>query len=263
MIVGKLLNGGYNDYPTHGIYCLYNLFNNKFYIGSSVNLSKRVWEHFYALKKGNHYNAHLQRSYNKYSNYFIAFVLEDVQEVDELLTREQYWIDSLKACNSDVGYNILPKTNSFIGYQPTEEQRRKQSDAKKGQNHPNFGKHLSEKTRNRIGNGNRGKVRSEETKEKLRQINIGKTLSKETKSKISQSLKNRELSQQQIDQVTKLNAKTIYQYDNNNNLIAVWESGAEAARVIKGRRESIYRVCRGERNTYKGFIWRYEKLSSI
>lgn len=250
----------YSEYQKSGIYCLLNLHNNKFYIGSSVNLSKRVWEHFYALKKGTHYNNHLQRSYDKYSKYFVGFVLEEIEE-DKLIEREQYWIDTMDASNHEIGYNILPSAYSFKGHKFSDKTKRKMSELKSGENHYNFGKSLSETTKQRISDGNKGKVRSEEAKEKLRQVNTGKTLSDEHKEKISQSMKNHTFTKEHLEQVTNLNAKTVYQYDLQGVLISVWESAAEAARQLDLNRHFITRVCRGERGKYRNFIWKYDSIS--
>lgn len=247
----------YSSYPNPGIYCLFNLHNNKFYIGSSINISKRIYEHFYTLKKGEHCNIHLQRAYKKYTKYFIAFVMEDAEK-DILLEREQYWLDRLEASNPLIGYNISPSAIGTSGYKHTDEAKRKMSLSKSGSNHHNYGKELSEATKKRIGDGNRNKVRSEETKQLLRELNLGKTLSDETKRKISESGKNREWTDEQLEHVRSLNAKEVYQLDKEGNLISVWESAAECARQLGFKRQNIYRVCRGERKKYKGFKWSYE-----
>lgn len=49
-----------------GIYQIRNTFNNKKYIGSSVNLRRRYREHFNTLINGTHYNSKIQRAFNKY-----------------------------------------------------------------------------------------------------------------------------------------------------------------------------------------------------
>lgn len=261
MTVGKALNY-YSEYLTSGIYCLFNLHNNKYYIGSSNKISKRIWEHFYSLENGQHYNSHLQKSYNKYPEKFTAFVLEDVCDLSILLEREQFWIDKLEAYDPQKGYNISPSVNGTQGYRHTNEAKIKMSIAKLGKNHHNYGKALSESTKKRIGDGNRGKVRTDEHKQKLREINLGKTLSEEVKSKISESGKKRFRSKDELDRVAKMNSKKVYQYATDLSLINVFESCAEAERELGYKRQFIYRVCRGIRNTYKGFIWSYTPLNN-
>ena len=49
-----------------GIYKITNIINNKFYIGSAVDLKEREYEHFRRLFKNNHCNILLQNSFNKY-----------------------------------------------------------------------------------------------------------------------------------------------------------------------------------------------------
>ena len=49
------------------IYQIYNKENGKIYIGSAINFKKRQTQHKWALKKGNHYNNHLQNAWNKSS----------------------------------------------------------------------------------------------------------------------------------------------------------------------------------------------------
>ena len=59
-----------------GVYQIYNTISKKSYIGSSVNIQARVSGHFLLLKKGEHYNKYLQRSYNK--NTRDAFIYRDL-----------------------------------------------------------------------------------------------------------------------------------------------------------------------------------------
>lgn len=57
------------------------------------------------------------------------------------------------------------------------------SAAKTGENHPMFGKHLSEETRARISRANIGKHLSEETRARISRANIGKHNSEEARAK--------------------------------------------------------------------------------
>ncbi len=62
-------------------------------------------------------------------------------------------------------------------------------------------------------------------------------------------------------------AKKVFQYDNQNNLIAEFESAAEAARTLqpdqtkqRNLAKKINCTCRGQYKTCHGYIWSYKKL---
>jgi group I intron endonuclease len=146
-----------------GIYKIINKVNNKIYIGSSINLFKRKKEHFWALTRGNHHNIILQNSHNKHGLASFAFVIIERCSPEELIPREQHWIDTL--CPN---YNLSPTAGNTLGF-----------------------KH-SEKTKEKIGNVHRGKVMSEESRRKMSistsgglNPNFEKPMSLEQRKKIS------------------------------------------------------------------------------
>jgi hypothetical protein len=114
-----------------GIYIIKNLINEKFYIGSTINLKQRKYDHFKTLINNKHCNRYLQRSYNKYGKENFRFVvLEYVIDPEILLKREQWWLDIFydkKHC-----YNINPTAGSRLGVKHTEKAKKKMSKAKKG-----------------------------------------------------------------------------------------------------------------------------------
>lgn len=67
---------------------------HKIYIGSAIDLHRRMYVHMNALIKGKHENQHLQRSYNKYQ--ICKFEVIEECEKKNLLVREKYYIDLLK-----------------------------------------------------------------------------------------------------------------------------------------------------------------------
>lgn len=82
-----------------GIYAIENVYNNKLYVGSSINIEKRWNRHRKDLVKNRHHNIFMQRSYLKYGDdCFVYFVLEyaDIVSRDTLNKQEQYWIDLIK-----------------------------------------------------------------------------------------------------------------------------------------------------------------------
>lgn len=55
------------------------------------------------------------------------------------------------------------------------------------------------------------------------------------------------------------NARVIYQYDKNNNLIKRWECMSTASQTLKISQGDIARVCKGKRKTCGGYIWKYKE----
>ena len=116
-----------------GIYLIINLANNKFYVGSAKNLWQRKLTHYRDLRNNKHKNTYLQNSYNKYgSERFIVILLEKVESKEDLIKREQHWIDTLDACNKDIAYNICPTAESTLGRSHSEETKSKMSKSMTG-----------------------------------------------------------------------------------------------------------------------------------
>ena len=93
-----------------GIYCWNNLITGKSYVGSSVSLSKRLYNYYSSnylknelkVTKSIIYRSILKNGYSNFSLYIIEYC-----EKDLLIKREQYYIDTLKP-----EYNILKIASS-------------------------------------------------------------------------------------------------------------------------------------------------------
>lgn len=103
-----------------GIYVIVNLHNSKKYVGSSKDVYHRLHKHKSQLKRGIHSNPYLQNSWNKNSEGFSCFMIEEC-DVNLLIEKEQKWIDKI-----DPEYNIDKKI--FPTYIPTEETKKKISE---------------------------------------------------------------------------------------------------------------------------------------
>lgn len=71
---------------------------DRIYIGGTINMKYRFWDHKWRLRKNNHYSSQLQYHYNKYGGNDLDFIiLEQYIDVvwDFIKTREQYYIDML------------------------------------------------------------------------------------------------------------------------------------------------------------------------
>jgi group I intron endonuclease len=128
-------NRGFNEKLFTQNPCIYSIVNRitgKKYIGSAVNLKGRIDKHRLDLKRNNHHSPHLQHSYNKYGieNFYIT-ILEETNK-ENLLKREQYWMDNFEVINSNKGYNIAKLAGSRLGMKNSPEHRAKISKALTG-----------------------------------------------------------------------------------------------------------------------------------
>ena len=161
-----------------GIYSIRNIENGKVYIGSSARIRKRKDEHFARLRAGKHFNGILQKSWNKYGETAFVFeVLERVEDVNNLIEREQFWIDEMRTAKRNVGYNLCPIAGRPTGLKRTPETCARISAAKKGVKR-------SPETRARISAGLLGHETSPECREKRRINGLGRKHSPEALAKI-------------------------------------------------------------------------------
>jgi len=125
----------------------------------------------------------------------IIFLKQNLTE-EEAFRHERYMIAVFG--RKDLGTGILHnRSDGGRGASnPSEETRKKMSEAKKGKKQSEETRKKQSESRKGSKNYFYGKHHTEETKEKLREINTGKKLSEETKLKISESGTGRILSEQ-------------------------------------------------------------------
>lgn len=85
------------------IQCIYKIYNvlqpEKFYIGSTENLQRRIRGHLNGIDRRKHYNKKLENSFYKYGkDNFKLQILQVCKNVskERLLEIEQYWLDLLR-----------------------------------------------------------------------------------------------------------------------------------------------------------------------
>jgi group I intron endonuclease len=166
---------------TSGIYQIVNTVNGHKYVGSAKKLSNRKNVHVCELRNKQHGNGHLQRAWDKYGEKCFEFSVLEICDINLLIEREQYYIDTLHP-----EYNISPKAGNCLGLKHTEESRKNMSIAHKG-NIP------SQETREKMSRAQKGKIISQETRNKLSRYHTGRSLSQETKNKISLKKKGRKM----------------------------------------------------------------------
>ena len=92
--------------PKMGIYCIKNLIDNKYYIGSSSNIDKRIKTHKQHLLKGCHNCRTLQKDYDMIGIDNFSFDILEIMNNEEYLTAyEKYYIYKYNAIVKYKGYN--------------------------------------------------------------------------------------------------------------------------------------------------------------
>ena len=90
-----------------GVYKIVCNNNNKFYIGSSININKRFNEHKNLLRQNKHTNIYLQKCWNRYGEQNFRFkIVETIKDVGQLFKREKRYINNTNCCDRKIGFNI-------------------------------------------------------------------------------------------------------------------------------------------------------------
>lgn len=231
-----------------GVYRILNIVDGKIYVGSSVDIQRRIKSHTHELRKGTHNNKYLQRAWNKYGeNSFEFSVIEEVSDKSILRDREQYYIQLTNCSNHFIGYNLLNNTNIGLGVSASDEIKAKISEACSGEKNGNYGrehteeelkrmyanrwgenyvkksrvyKHKSDEekqlSRKRMSEKMKHQIVSEETRRKLSEYRKGKHHSAETKARFSRQRQgklnaNSKLSKEQVFEIyEKMNSGVNY-----------------------------------------------------
>jgi len=143
-------NNASHTFNVTGIYMIYNNISRKAYIGSAVNIYKRIFgksssSHLKALNENRHINSYLQNAFNKHGVSAFSFRILEICNKELLLIREQFYLDSLLHAQNPLkfrkkAYNICPTAGSPLGRKMSSHTKMKCSEAKLGKKNPMFGK---------------------------------------------------------------------------------------------------------------------------
>jgi len=145
-----------------GIYKITNKITNDFYIGSTIDFNNRFRQHKQSMIRMDHGNPILQNVYNKYGIEKLSFEIIEIVNKDNLLIREQHYIDKLNP-----KYNNCKTAGNMLGRLMSKETKKKMSKAKKGKPSWNKGKHLTKEHKDRLSKAHQGKNLLEQAKIKI------------------------------------------------------------------------------------------------
>lgn len=157
-----------------GIYKIINVVNNKFYVGSAVDLKRRKTRHFSELRIGKHNNRHLQAAWVKYGEQaFIFVVVEELSDDADLLAAENVWLK--EHVGKEHCYNLgVDATAPMTGFG--------------GELSPTWGYKHTEEALQEISRTSTGRLHRPESKAKIREFLLGKPKSAEVRAKIAATL---------------------------------------------------------------------------
>lgn len=242
-----------------GIYRIENLINHKSYIGQSVDIYSRWYDHKWELKNNHHNNLHLLRAWDKYGQDSFSFIILEECNEDELNDKEIYWINYYDAYHN--GYNQTRGGDGCLGKKWTDEERERVSRSV-------LQIDLSGTIINRFININEAEKQTGVSRRQIWNC-ANKVVSKSDRNgRVYEHVDKTaggyiwiyedNLSEFNLSYYTSNVQKyTVFQYDLNWNLIKEWPS-AESVKKDGYKPTVIRSVCQGKFMTAYGYLWSYE-----
>lgn len=203
-----------------GIYKIVNKIDNTFYVGSSINIYKRWYDHKWLLNKSKHHCEYLQNAWNKYgSNNFVFIVEKELLDASlSILIAEEQEVLDYCVMNEIKIYNTNKKAVL------TSEEARKKislklknktvSDVTKKKIRKTLtGRKINPESAKKSAISRLGRQCSEETKQKIREKLKKQVVSAEMRKKISNTLKGRKIS----DEQRKKHLESLKKFRGENN----------------------------------------------
>lgn len=218
----------------------------KVYIGMTCQEPIKRWKYGWGYKNNYHFNSAIQKY--GWDNFEHEILYAGLTQ-DEASAKEQELIEKYNSNNPKFGYNISSGGHGGReGVPQNDDAKRKISEANKGRLSGEKN-HLYGVRRFQEENPFYGKHHSEETKEKLSKLRSGEKKPDDFKTKISKAVSGK----------NNPRAKKVSQYDLDMNLIKTWDYLKLAANTLNITEKDIRNCCKGTRESYKGYIWKYEK----
>lgn len=114
-----------------GIYIIFCVSNNKYYVGQAINIEKRIKAHINKLKANTHHSPYLQNTFNTYGENVFNFEVVEYCNIDELDSKEQHYIKMYNSLNPN-GFNCTIGGTGIRGFMFSEETKKNWSKNRKG-----------------------------------------------------------------------------------------------------------------------------------
>jgi predicted GIY-YIG superfamily endonuclease len=243
------------------VYFIKCIINNKIYVGSTKNHKQRTDRHLNDLKLKKHHSKHLQRSWDLYGEENFSFGILEETTINELLIKEEFWINKLKSFNRKFGYNILKKPKSREGVKHSEKSKKliSKNSASRGKYYE-FSIRGSKKIYQYNINGDFIKewLSIKEASDKLKIINknISKCVLGE-RNVAGDFMWFDEFKGNKIPSYCKY--KKVIQISLNGDIIKTYEKLSDVINENKNfTYQPLWSVCNNLRPTAYGFIWKYK-----
>lgn len=207
------------------IYGIINKINGNKYVGSAVNFYRRKSVHLQQLRGNVHHSKYLQRAWKKYGeNNFEFIILEKIDNKEQLLIREQWWLD-----NSNNAYNVCKVAGSPLGVKRTDATKAKCRLA-----------HL-------------GKILSVEHKDNIsKSCDSDMMRKKQALSILSRKTNNKKLSKSRVDEIRLNNSVEVLAI--SDELCHIFPSYKIAATFLGKSEVTLWRMIKSKKE-YNNFIW--------
>lgn len=170
-------------------------------------------------KCAKYYNTAFHNAIRKYGFDQFKFEILEFCEPNDLITRENHWILYNDSINPEKGYNLRLDSKDNSGWKHSDKSKALISESGKGRKPWHAGK----------------KVGNLKSKEGIKRF------------------------VEQMSGANNPNAKRVYQYDLNGKYIRQYNCVSDASRALCISFKGISRCALGERKSYKGFKWSYNK----
>lgn len=203
-----------------GVYKIHNKVTNKCYIGSSQKLRRRASGHRKGFRSGNHENPHLRNSWAKYGGPAFEFSILEYCAPEDLITREQYWMDLLQP-----NYNIarIAGSNAGVKHGPMPKSQREKIGA------ANKGRVCSPEARKKMSQVRKGVAKSQAFKDNLSRVLSGRVPTEVHRANLSKALKGK-LFGSALKESQKTHCPSGHEYNKENTS---WEGSGKRQRICK------------------------------